>query len=125
MSIKNCQCEICLKRIAARQKIYQFAYLNKMLVVRIVLISIGWVLCYLSYNAIKDVDSIEEFIPHEILGISMEATVPEVKKAYRKMSREKHPDKNPDNPAAKAEFIQITKAYTVSKFQLFILTDFV
>ena len=105
--------------MAARQKIYQFAYLNKMLVVRIVLISIGWVLCYWSYDAIRDVDSIEEFIPHEILGISMEATVPEVKKAYRKMSREKHPDKNPDNPAAKAEFILITKAYTVSKLHFY------
>jgi len=42
------------------------------------------------------------------------ATIPEVKKAYRKMSREKHPDKNPDNPEAVNEFIQITKAYTVS-----------
>jgi len=37
-----------------------------------------------------------------------------VKKAYRKLSREKHPDKNPDNPEAVNEFIQITKAYTVS-----------
>jgi DnaJ-class molecular chaperone len=29
------------------------------------------------------------------------------------LSREKHPDKNPDNPEAVAEFIQITKAYTI------------
>jgi translocation protein SEC63 len=29
------------------------------------------------------------------------------------LSREKHPDKNPDNPAAVNDFIQITKAYTV------------
>lgn len=29
------------------------------------------------------------------------------------MSREKHPDKNPDNPHAVNEFIQITKAYTI------------
>ena len=82
---------------------------------KIVLISIGWFLCYLSYDAIKDVANIEEFIPHEILGVSQEASIAEVKKAYRKMSREKHPDKNPDNPAAKAEFIVITKAYTVSQ----------
>ena len=44
----------------------------------------------------------------------MDAPVPIVKKAYRKLSREKHPDKNPDNPEAVNEFIQITKAYTVS-----------
>ena len=36
-----------------------------------------------------------------------------MKKAYRKISREKHPDKNPDNPDAVEEFIQITKAYTI------------
>lgn len=65
------------------------------------------------YAVVKDVTTIEEFIPHEILGISMEASIAEVKKAYRKLSREKHPDKNPDNPAAKAEFILITKAYTI------------
>jgi translocation protein SEC63 len=29
------------------------------------------------------------------------------------LSREKHPDKNPDNPDAVEEFIQITKAYTI------------
>jgi translocation protein SEC63 len=29
------------------------------------------------------------------------------------LSREKHPDKNPDNPDAVEEFISITKAYTI------------
>lgn len=43
-----------------------------------------------------------------------------VKKAYRKLSREKHPDKNPGNPAAVTEFIEITKAYTVSLVLLLI-----
>ena len=54
------------------------------------------------------------FIPHEILGVDTDAPLSKVKKAYRKLSREKHPDKNPDNPEAVNEFIQITKAYTVS-----------
>ena len=36
-----------------------------------------------------------------------------MKKAYRQLSREKHPDKNPDNPEAVNEFITITKAYTI------------
>jgi len=48
------------------------------------------------------------------LGVEIDAPLSKVKKAYRKLSREKHPDKNPDNPEAVAEFIQITKAYTVS-----------
>ena len=57
-------------------------------------------------------------MPNEILGVETDATVAQVKKAYRKLSREKHPDKNPDNPDAVEEFIQITKAYTVSNFIL-------
>jgi len=32
---------------------------------------------------------------------------------YRKLSLQKHPDKNPDDPLAVTEFIQITKAYAV------------
>lgn len=35
-----------------------------------------------------------------------------IKKAYRNLSLLKHPDKNPDDPLAVTEFIQITKAYT-------------
>lgn len=53
------------------------------------------------------------FIPHEILGVDMDAPLSKVKKAYRKLSREKHPDKNPDDPNAVTEFIAITKAYTI------------
>jgi translocation protein SEC63 len=53
------------------------------------------------------------FIPHEILGVDIDAPVSKVKKAYRKLSREKHPDKNPDDPDAVTEFIAITKAYTI------------
>jgi|TARA_B110001450_G_scaffold106592_1_gene100943 DnaJ-class molecular chaperone len=60
------------------------------------------------------------FIPHEILGVDVDAPLSKVKKAYRKLSREKHPDKNPDDPNAVTEFIAITKAYTVSKISLFV-----
>ena len=59
------------------------------------------------------------FIPHDILGVDMDAPISKVKKAYRKLSREKHPDKNPDDPDAVTEFIAITKAYTVSSIIFF------
>jgi translocation protein SEC63 len=65
------------------------------------------------YDIVKDVEPLKTFIPHEILGVETDATPGAVKKAYRKLSREKHPDKNPDNPEAVNEFIQITKAYTI------------
>jgi DnaJ-class molecular chaperone len=83
-------------------------------VLKTVLISLGWLLCYQCYLAVKDIEEIKGFVPHEILGIQPDAELSTIKRAYRALSREKHPDKNPDNPAAVTEFIQITKAYTVS-----------
>jgi DnaJ-class molecular chaperone len=70
-----------------------------------VVISIGWFLAYKCYDAVKDIEEIKGFVPHEILGIQPDAELSVIKKAYRKLSREKHPDKNPDNPAAVTEFI--------------------
>jgi len=37
----------------------------------------------------------------------------DIKKQYRRLSLEKHPDKNPDNPLAVQEFIRLTKAYNI------------
>jgi len=53
------------------------------------------------------------FIPHEILGVEMDAELSKIKKSYRKLSRVMHPDKNPDDPEAVTKFIDITKAYTI------------
>jgi len=64
-----------------------------------------WVLCYQCFDVVKDIEPLKTFIPHEILGVAADATPGAVKKAYRKLSREKHPDKNPDNPEAVNEFI--------------------
>jgi molecular chaperone DnaJ len=47
-----------------------------------------------------------------ILGVSREATPDEIKRAYRKLARELHPDINPD-PAAQERFKEINAAYEV------------
>src|SRR4051812_34136398 len=47
-----------------------------------------------------------------ILGISREATDDEIKRAYRKLARQYHPDVNPD-PAAHEKFKDINAAYEV------------
>lgn len=54
------------------------------------------------------------FIPHEILEISADAPLKTIKKAFRRLSILKHPDKNKNNPLAVSEFLEISKAYHVS-----------
>ena len=47
---------------------------------------------------------------YKTLGVSRTATADEIKKAYRKLVRETHPDKHPDDPAAEERFKQIAQA---------------
>ncbi|CAG9585841.1 unnamed protein product [Danaus chrysippus] len=48
--------------------------------------------------------------PYKILGINQRATLPEIRKAYRQLAKEWHPDKN-ENPNAEARFVEIKQAY--------------
>ncbi len=47
---------------------------------------------------------------YDVLGVAREATPEEIKKAYRRLARELHPDVNPD-PEAKERFQEVTRAY--------------
>jgi len=48
---------------------------------------------------------------YDILGVKSDAPISEIKKKYRKLSRQYHPDLNPDNPAAEEKFKEISEAY--------------
>ena len=50
---------------------------------------------------------------YRTLGVDREASQEEIKRAYRRLAREYHPDANPDDPAAEERFKQITHAYDV------------
>ncbi len=49
--------------------------------------------------------------PYKELGVSRGASADEIKKAFRKLAKELHPDKNPGNTAADERFKRITAAF--------------
>jgi len=50
---------------------------------------------------------------YHVLGVSKDASQDEIKKSFRKLAKQYHPDKNPNNAAAEAKFKQINEAYDV------------
>lgn len=51
--------------------------------------------------------------PYEVLGVAQDATPETIKKAYRQLVRQTHPDINPDNTSAEERFKQVAYAYEV------------
>lgn len=47
------------------------------------------------------------------LGVSGDASAEEIKKAYRRLARQNHPDANPDDPEAERRFKEVGEAYAV------------
>src|SRR3954453_3806496 len=50
---------------------------------------------------------------YKALGVAKDAPAAEIKKVYRKLARELHPDKNPGDAKAEARFKEVSEAYDV------------
>ncbi|MBP7459831.1 MAG: molecular chaperone DnaJ [Candidatus Delongbacteria bacterium] len=52
---------------------------------------------------------------YEVLGVDRQATESDIKKAYRKLAMQYHPDKNPGDKQSEHQFKEVTEAYEVLK----------
>lgn len=50
---------------------------------------------------------------YEVLGVDRQASEDDIKKAYRRLARQFHPDANPEDPGAEEKFKEIAEAYGV------------
>src|SRR5256886_14936725 len=50
---------------------------------------------------------------YEVLGVARQASPEELKRAFRKIAMDSHPDRNPDDAVAAARFKEASEAYAV------------
>src|SRR3954463_12146477 len=50
---------------------------------------------------------------YEVLGVPRNASEADVKKAYRKLARQHHPDRNPGDKTAETKFKEVQEAYDI------------
>jgi translocation protein SEC63 len=107
----NCKCSTCVGKLKKHYAEIRAKNINfKFYFMIFSAIAIVYLLVLAHNETILNNDKLKTFTPYDILEISTDADDKTIKKAYRKLAKELHPDKNP-SPHAKAKFIMVTKAY--------------
>ncbi|XP_047325395.1 dnaJ protein ERDJ2A-like [Impatiens glandulifera] len=107
----HCHCSACSKSGKYKKSIFSrisnFSTWSNLTVI-LLWVAMGVLVYYIKHIS---GDQVQVFEPFTILGLEPGATDSEIKKAYRKLSIQYHPDKNPD-PEAHNYFVEyISKAY--------------
>ena len=61
--------------------------------------------CQMGFRTMRD--------PYQILGVAKDASQADVKKAFRKLAKQHHPDQNPNDPKSQAKFAEVNSAYEI------------
>ncbi|KAK9122464.1 hypothetical protein Syun_020081 [Stephania yunnanensis] len=106
----HCQCSSCLRSGKYRKSIFE--RISKFSTCTNLTIVLLWIIMGILVYYIKHISrETQPFEPFNILGLESGASDSEIKKAYRRLSIQYHPDKNPD-PEANKYFVEfISKAY--------------
>src|SRR6516165_6760257 len=51
--------------------------------------------------------------PYQVLGVNRSANESEIKKAFRRLAKQHHPDRNKEDPKAKDKFAEVNAAYEI------------
>ena len=81
------------------------------LIANVVMLAICALAFWQMYEAVQRDGMISTWDPYEILGVQSGDTNRQIKRAYRKLSLQYHPDKNPGDRSAEEKFMNIAKAY--------------
>ena len=112
--LSYCKTSVMMQKIdAAKAEHRKFSNrFSRGFLLKVALIGVLWGFLYnMSITISENHRDVKSFDPFEILEITTSASDSEIKKAYRKMSLRWHPDRNPNDPLASSNFIQVTKAY--------------
>eukprot|EP00629_Pelagomonadales_sp_RCC1024_P017252 CAMPEP_0119260188 /NCGR_PEP_ID=MMETSP1329-20130426/695_1 /TAXON_ID=114041 /ORGANISM="Genus nov. species nov., Strain RCC1024" /LENGTH=609 /DNA_ID=CAMNT_0007259609 /DNA_START=935 /DNA_END=2764 /DNA_ORIENTATION=- len=84
---------------------------NTKFLINLALLFIAWFILLMLVRALTFDAELASFDPFKILGVALSADEKEIRRAYRKLSLEYHPDKNQGNKVAEEMFMKVAKAY--------------
>jgi len=109
---RYCQTSTMVEKDAAAIKQTSASRFNKGWLLQLIILGSIWAGLVVVVGQLGQESEIKSFDPFAILEVPTSATTQEIKKAWRRLSMQYHPDKNSGDPLAAARFIQITKAYS-------------